>query len=244
MKNLTIIITSLFAIIFSGCISEKLDPKINFTHVPIKQQAIKSQPRIIRANTNGSLFNQDNDLYSSNSKTLDRGDIILINIVENLKADSKGERKTNKTNNTDLGGGLISPSDTTFTPYSGVQRLTDKINSGINLGFKTKSANSFTGKTSAKYDEKFTATISAIIQERYQNGNYLIYGEKEILIDGQLQLIRISGIVRPYDIKLPENSVESSKLANAKIVYKKQGIEHDSIVKPWGSSIIENVWPF
>jgi flagellar L-ring protein precursor FlgH len=225
--------------------SEKLEPKINFNVKPdIKMNTQHKKTKSI-VTTNGSLFNDNYNLYSSNSKALAIGDIIQINISENIKSDSIGERKTNKTNNTDLGGGLIVPTvDPSFTPYNGVKRFSDKINSGINLGFKTNSANSFTGKTSAKHDEKFTATISAIIQDKYKNGNYLVYGQKEILIDGQLQLIQISGIVRPYDIKSPDNSVSSSKLANAKIMYKKQGIEHDSIVKPWGTSIIENVWPF
>jgi flagellar L-ring protein precursor FlgH len=245
MKKL-LLISSLFILLFTGCISERLEPKIDFNKKPHTKQSLNKSQKDHIAENNSSLFHSNYDLYSSNSKALDVGDIIQINIIENIKSDSIGERKTNKTNNTDLGGGVVAPFTTTAgtTLYNGVNRFTNKVNSALNLGFQTNSANSFTGKTSAKHDEKFTATISAIIQDKYPNGNYFVYGQKEILIDGQLQIIQISGTVRPYDIKSPDNSVSSSKLANAKIMYKKQGIEHDSTVKPWATSIIENVWPF
>lgn len=243
MKRQILFFTTL--LLLSGCARQKLEPKIDFKAEPTAQKVEKSKQKVVNQNSNGSLFNPDKELYSSNSKTLAVGDIIVIYIEEIIKSDSEGERKTDKRVDTDLGGGIVAPAVSEgFTPYTGVQRLTDKINSAASLGYKSRSENTFTGKTTTKHDEEFTAIISSVIQKRYQNGNYLVYGEKEILIDGQLQAIQISGVARPYDIKLPDNSISSSKLANAKIMYKKQGTERDATVKPWAASMIENVWPF
>ncbi len=241
MKKKLLIYTIMMSLLFGGCVAQKLEPKIHFDEPKKIEKETYIQNKKPATTNNGSLFRMDNDLYSSNSKSLDIGDIIQVDISESLKSDSIGERKADKTNDTDLGGGVVTPVTGTF---NGVQRLANKVNSSVGLGITTNSANSFAGKTSAKHDEKFTAIISAIIQDKLPNGNYVVYGTKEILIDGQLQIIKLSGIVRPYDIKLPDNTVQSSKLANAKIMYKKQGVEHDSMVKPWGTSIIENVWPF
>ena len=55
--------------------------------------------------------------------------------------------------------------------------------------------------------------------------------------------MKISGIIRPYDIT-PDNSINSSQIANLKILYNKAGEEMESIQKPWGSKILESISPF
>ena len=226
-------------LLFNGCTREYVEPQINFN--PSKELTSKPKKHTTTNSKQGSLFNSTSGLYSSNSKDLNVGDIVTVNVVENIKSDSIGERKADKTNSSDLGGGLaVAPA----TAYGGVNKLVKNVNNLTGIGFQTKSANKFMGKTSAKHSEKFKASVAAIIQNVLPNGNYFIVGQKEILVDGQKQTIMLSGIVRPYDVKLPDNKVDSSKIANAKIMYKKQGMERDSTVKNWGTTVLENVWPF
>ncbi|MFW3382195.1 flagellar basal body L-ring protein FlgH, partial [Aliarcobacter butzleri] len=89
----------------------------------------------------------------------------------------------------------------------------------------------------------FETTISAIIEETYQNGNYYIRGEKEMLIEGQKQKIIISGVIRPYDIT-SDNSINSSQIANLKLLYNKDGTESDILDTPWGLNFMRKIWPF
>ena len=56
------------------------------------------------------------------------------------------------------------------------------------------------GRGDVSINSMLYATISAIIEETYQNGNYYIKGSKEMLIEGQKQKIIVSGVIRPYDI--------------------------------------------
>lgn len=162
-----ILFYTILSLFLNGCVSERLEPKINFNTKPKLQKTHNKTQTKQAVNNSGSLFRHSSNLYSSNSKTLEIGDIIQINISENIKAGSIGERKTNKANNTDLGGGVVTPlASADITPYTGVRRLTDQVNSAINIGFNTKTTNSFIGKTSAIHDEKFTATISAVIQQK------------------------------------------------------------------------------
>ena len=64
-----------------------------------------------------------------------------------------------------------------------------------------------------------------------------------MLIEGQRQEIIISGVIRPYDIT-SDNSINSSQVANLKLLYDKDGTEADVLETPWGSKLIRSIWPF
>ena len=76
-----------------------------------------------------------------------------------------------------------------------------------------------------------------------ENGNYFIAGQKEILVDGEKQIIQISGVVRPYDVE-KNNTVQSKYLADAKIAYHSVGpISQTRSKKPINDGI-ESFYPF
>lgn len=160
-------------------------------------------------------------------------------IEETLTNDSTNERKTSRTNSSSAGGGLTAADTST----SGTKRKIDKINGLLGIGYNTTSSNSFKGKAESSIDEEFVTTVSATIEQTYQNGNYFIKGSKDMMINGQMQTIKISGVIRPYDIT-PDNTVSSNQLANLKIVYEKSGSENESIEKPWGTRFLESISPF
>ena len=238
MKTVKYIFIITVLILFAGCSQTR--QKIEFDKP--KAQVPKKNPTIVKSKKKGSLYSRQGASLFADKKDLQIGDIIQVNIEEILKSDSKNSRTTSKSNSTSLGGGL-------FTPMSGVTQsgtvasVTDRVNRIGGVGFGTESDNSFSGSATSKFDEKFTATISAIIEQTYQNGNYYIKGSKEIMIDGQKQVIMIAGVIRPYDIS-PENTVDSSQVANLKILYKKEGMEGQELEKGWGTEVIERVWPF
>ncbi|NQY93350.1 MAG: flagellar basal body L-ring protein FlgH, partial [Campylobacteraceae bacterium] len=97
--------------------------------------------------------------------------------------------------------------------------------------FKSTGSSNFKGVGKSSIAENFKTALSVIIQETYQNGNYYIKGSKQLLIDGQMQEIIISGVIRPYDIT-PDNSIMSTQIANLKILYKKDGEEADATKVP------------
>ena len=233
--NLKFFIVIVLIINFTGC-SKKEQLKMN---TPPKMQVIKRVEPIIQ--NKGSLYSRRGASLFSDKKDLQRGDIIQVMISETLQNSSKDKRSTSKNNSTGIGGGLIA-GITPDTP-SAVSSLATKANGVLGLSFKGSSGNSFSGSATSTNDEEFTTTVSAIIEQAYQNGNYFIKGTKQMLINGQKQVIMISGIIRPYDIS-PENTVYSYQLANLKILYDKDGEEADALEKPWGSKAIESISPF
>jgi flagellar L-ring protein FlgH len=64
-----------------------------------------------------------------------------------------------------------------------------------------------------------------------------------MLVEGQKQIIIISGVIRPYDIT-SDNSINSSQVADLKLLYDKDGTESDILETPWGLKLIRTIWPF
>ena len=64
-----------------------------------------------------------------------------------------------------------------------------------------------------------------------------------MLIEGQKQEVIVSGVIRPYDIT-SDNSINSSQIANLKLLYDKNGVESDILETPWGLKVVRTLWPF
>jgi len=227
-----LLISPILAILFfTGCATK---PKIDVDTTPKMQVPKQVVPTIQRK---GALYSRRGASLFADKKDLQVGDIIQILIAETLTNDSTNERDLKKSNSTSIGGGVFT------APTVGGQNSMKKLNRSLGVGFSSTTNNKFSGSAETKVDEEFTTTISAIIEQTYQNGNYFIKGSKEMLINGEKQNIKISGVIRPYDIT-PENTVESSQLANLKILYEKDGEDNNALKKGWGTKLIEAISPF
>lgn len=235
-KNLILISLSLFLV---GC-GVTSEPKLSFEKPPT--QVIKPQPII--KNSKGSLYSRRGPSLFADKKDLQVGDIIQIVIDESLTSDTSNKRELTNTNSDSLGGGLVTPMASNTTGLNSVVKsAANAINSVGGVDFNSNSSSSFKGNVKTAVDESFSTTLSVIIEETYQNGNYYIKGSKEMLIDQQKQEIIISGVIRPYDIS-PDNSINSSQVANLKVMYKKDGSEQDVMHVPWGTKVLKALWPF
>jgi flagellar L-ring protein precursor FlgH len=178
----------------------------------------------------------------ADKKDLQVGDIIQIVISEDLTSKSNNKRELTSTRDNSLGGGLLAATGT--NSVGGIaSKASDAINTNLGVNFDTKSSSSDKGKVKTELDETFATTISAIIEETYQNGNYYIKGKKEVLIEGQKQKIIVSGVIRPYDIT-SDNSINSAQIADLKLLYDKEGTEADILETPWGLKFMRMIWPF
>ena len=231
-----VIYISLTSLLFLGCASQ--EPDIHFEKPEIQ---IPKKPPEAKKNK-GSLYSMQGTSLFADKKDLQIGDIIQIIIKEDLTAKSDNKRELTNNRNNNLGGGLFTPMGT--NTLNGVaESITNESNRNLGVNFGTQSTNSDKGKVKTQFNETFDTTISAIIEETYQNGNYYIRGEKEMLIEGQKQKIVISGVIRPYDIT-SDNSINSSQIANLKLLYNKDGTESDILDTPWGLNFIRKIWPF
>ena len=142
-----------------------------------------------------------------------------------------------KNSTTALGGGVFSAG---AAPLSSVA---NELNKYGNIGFKAGSENEFSGTGSSTRTESFNTTMSARIIKVLENGNYFIEGSREILVNGEKQIVQLSGVIRPYDIS-NSNEINSKHIADAKILYKTEGDVDRATKKPWGTRIMDAIWPF
>jgi flagellar L-ring protein precursor FlgH len=87
---------------------------------------------------------------------------------------------------------------------------------------KRKAALSFKGDGKAKAktarNGNIKATLTVKIKTILPNRSYEVEGHQKIQINGEQQTITLDGIVRPEDIS-PQNTVLSTRLGNAHIIY-------------------------
>jgi flagellar L-ring protein precursor FlgH len=112
---------------------------------------------------------------------------------------------------------------------------------GLNLS--TSSARSLTGNS--KFDDKRSITdeIAVVVEDVMPNGNLVVVGSRFREIAGDIQEIRINGIVRPTDISF-ENKISSQKVANFQMVFTNKG-QSETYNKPgWMTNVMNAIWPF
>lgn len=89
----------------------------------------------------------------------------------------------------------------------------------IPLGNGNTNTTKVSNKTSSSKDQSQLVTqIAAVITKVMPNGNFVIKGTKEVKVEESMKKVQIQGIVNPDDIS-PDNSVDSSKIADLQIWY-------------------------
>ena len=64
----------------------------------------------------------------------------------------------------------------------------------------TSSENNHQGSGSTTRSGQLTATMTAVVREVLPNGNLVVQGTRELLVNHEQQFITLTGIVRPQDI--------------------------------------------
>lgn len=181
----------------------------------------------------GSLFTpgREGSLYSD-FRARNVGDVVTILIAENLKAANDAATQTQKDSTANLGLtgilGLIFSKNSTVTPANAIGgSATDK----------------YTGNGKSSRNASFTGTISARVAQVMPDGSLLIEGSRELKINNETQYLILSGIVRPKDLA-PDNSVSSTRIADARIEYTGGGVLSDKQGPGWLVRLLDAVAPF
>ncbi|ROR41083.1 flagellar L-ring protein precursor FlgH [Caminibacter pacificus] len=235
MKTLTAVAIA-GGMLFIGCASHPMDPTISMTP-PKYVQEMPSKDTDNVSNNPGSLFSNGTNLFSD-TKAKRVNDVVTVVITEQITQSSQASKKLNESN-TDAGG-LFDATISGGAYVGGKEYKLSKTGIGINFP-SMNSTRTFQGSGTQQRNEKFQTTITARIVKVLANGNYYIYGTRELYVDGQKQIIQISGVVRPEDIS-PDNTIDSKYIADAKIAYKTQGdikryTEQNWFAKLWSAIV-------
>lgn len=166
------------------------------------------------------------------------GDILTIKIGETSKVDNKAKRDMKK--ETDRSTTFAGGPD--FSPQGTLDRfLPEQLLPGLNT--TATSANEMKSKADYKDERKFEDQISVVVIDILPNNNLIVMGSRNRNIAGDIQIIEVSGIVRPSDIAF-DNTIKSEQVADFRIVTKNSGISAPNTKPGWLGSIFDMVWPF
>lgn len=224
-------------LVLAGCSVHPADPKISMK-APVYVDETPSKVNETMAPNPGSLFGQGDNPLFSDLKAMHLNDVVTVTITEKTAQSSTGKKALTKQSSDSLGAGI-----TTAAGGGVLGAVAKNLNEVGNIGFTTGSNNAFSGNGSNTRNETFTTTISARIIKILNNGHYFIEGSRELLINGEKQIIQVSGVISPYDID-KNNNIDSKYIADAKILYKTEGDIDQTTTKPWGAKFMETIWPF
>jgi len=162
-------------------------------------------------------------------------DIVTIQIVEDAQAKGTAQTKTARSSGIGMGvSGL-------FGFEQSIARQNPNMNLDTLVGARTE--NSFDGSGETARTTKVVAEMGCTVVEVFPNGNLRIRGKRMIQVNGEDQVITLSGIIRPEDID-NENTVQSTRIADARITYLGLGVLADKQKPGWMTRVLDNVWPF
>ena len=126
--------------------------------------------------------------------------------------------------------------------YLGLSKFfTGRENFNLDVGATTSKSNIGSGTTTR--DGNLEATIAAVITEVLPNGNFRILGRRSVTVNNEEQIMALTGIIRPVDIGF-DNTIPSTRIADAAITYIGKGIVADEQSAGWLARILSKIWPF
>lgn len=186
-----------------------------------------AQPAAPQAN--GSIF-QTSVGYTpltSGARATSVGDIITIVLVERTQA-----TKSNSADTARNGSIGLTP------PTTGI--LSKLFNAS---DISASGQNTFTGKGAATQSNALTGEITVTIAAAYPNGTMLVKGEKALTLNRGDEFIQLNGLVRQADIG-PDNRIASTRVADAKIIYKGKGEIANASRQGWLQRFFSAISPF
>ncbi len=216
-----------FALLLGGC-------SANTKHIasdPSYAPTVASQMAVPQR-TDGSLYQ---DAYGvslfNDRKAHFIGDVITIALSEKTVSKKSSGVATSKKSTLAMDAGtLLGKASPTYK--------------GLGLENSIAHNRTFDGSADADQSNSLEGNITVTVSEILPNGNLVVRGEKWITLNRGDEFIRISGIIRPEDIA-PDNTIISTRLANAKISYSGKGELADSQQMGWLSRFFNgSYWPF
>lgn len=185
-------------------------------------------PPPVKLAPTGAIYNgRQSDNWFGASRNYQVGDVITLLLNESTQSAKAQSANVKRESSNDV------------VPQ-GIKNLPGGVWSGLKLDGGSMES---TGSGSTGQSASLTGDVSVTVVEVFNNGNLLVRGEKQLALTEGVEVIQVSGIIRPEDISRT-NTVQSRRLANAQIAYRGTGDIANASKPGWGTSLLLKFWPF
>jgi len=191
------------------------------------------KPEVASYNPN-SLWRNGSRAFFKDQRAHQVGDILTVTVNFTDKANIANETQRSRTNKEDSG----------ISDFAGSKLLSGsaaKVLPGRLL--TADSTASSDGKGSVQRQENLQTSVAAVVTQLLPNGNLVVEGRQEIRVNFEVRELIVAGIVRPEDIQ-SDNTIDSSKIAQARIAYGGRGQLTDVQQPRYGQQVLDVLLPF
>jgi len=213
-------------------------PKLAAIENPTAQPGYKPvqmpmpKPEVASYNAN-SLWRNGSRAFFRDQRAARVGDLLTVTVNITDKANLQNETQRSRT----------AKENSNVTDFLGAKTITqaNKILPGNLLA--TDSTSSADGKGSVNRQESLTTNVAAVVTQVLANGNLVVEGKQEIRVNYVIRELIVAGVVRPEDIQ-SDNTIDSSKIAQARIAYGGRGQIMDVQQPRYGQQVVDVLLPF
>ena len=215
------------------------EPRLSAIENPTTQPGYKPvqmpmpKPEIVSYNPN-SLWRNGSRSFFKDQRAHQIGDLLTVTVNITDQANFANETQRSRSATEDSG----------ITAFLGSSLFGQRAQSVLPGRFLTADSTSGTdGKGSIVRQETLQTNVAAIVTQVLPNGNLVVEGKQEIRVNYEKRELIVAGIVRPEDIQ-SDNTIDSSKIAQARIAYGGHGEISDIQQPRYGSQVMDVLLPF
>ncbi len=207
------------------------NPTAQAGYKPVQMPMPAAQPASYNPN---SLWRNGSRAFFKDQRAHQVGDILTVKVKITDQAKLENGTKRERTNAENSG----------VDDFFGNPRL--PVVSSIKVPgriFTADSTASSEGKGSVDRKEALTTNIAGVVTQVLPNGNLVLEGRQEIRVNFEVRELIVAGIVRPEDIE-SDNTIDSTKIAQARIAYGGRGQITDVQQPRYGQQVMDVLLPF
>jgi len=200
---------------------------------PVSLPMPRPEPVIQQAN---SLWRPGSRAFFKDQRANRIGDILTVKIEISDKATLKNKTKTQRDSSETANATSLLGLESQLAKV-----LPEAVNpaSLADLG----SAHSVEGTGEVTRNETIELQVAAIVTQILPNGNMVISGRQEVRVNFESRDLFVTGVVRPEDIS-SGNTIDSAKIAEARIAYGGRGHLTDVQQARYGQQLFDIIFPF
>ena len=232
--------SSLLAISLFGCAVGQKETLRDTNLNRAMSLGVNENERLKPRRYEGSLWQNKGALSSlfQDYKASHVGDVVTIILDQKLTGSSNANTDTSR--DSSLKAGM----DSAFTGF-GKTASAYKADVSSSLGTTHK------GKGKTDRSGALSGTITSRVVKVLPDGNLVVAGSREIMVNDETNFLSLSGIIQPRDIRYKRDKngiwgyeIESSRISDAKFVYSGRGVVAQRQRPGWLSNFVNVIWPF